>query len=51
MRNANEIQNEFTVLDQHDNRQLLKTIDIHQGKETLGVYLSPDGNNDDDNKY
>ena len=50
MRKAEDIQTEFTVLDQHDIRQSLKTIDIHQGKETLGVYLSPDGNNDNTTK-
>ena len=50
MRKAEDIQTEFTVLDQHDIRQSLKTIDIHQGKETLGVYLSPNGNNDNATK-
>ena len=37
----------ITVKDEHHQRQELQMIDSHVGKETLGVYLAPDGNCED----
>lgn len=37
----------FTVLDCNDVRKPLPSVNINKGKETLGVYLAPDGNNQD----
>ena len=42
-----EINQQFLVLDQHDTRTNLNTLAADVGKETLGVTLAPDGNNDD----
>ena len=45
-RTKDEINQEFTVIDHTGLRRELTKIEPHQGKETLGVILSPDGNND-----
>ena len=37
----------FTVLNQDDTPEDLTCYEAHQGKETLGVFLCPDRNNND----
>jgi hypothetical protein len=46
-RSPEEIDFAFTVRDHDDIRQPLPQFDASTGKETLGVILAPDGNNDD----
>ena len=41
-----EIDTTFTVLNQDDSREVLACYEPTDGKETLGVFLSPEGNND-----
>ena len=41
-----DIEEDLSVIDHNGTRQTLEKIDSHQGKETLGVILSPDGNNE-----
>ena len=41
-----DIEHNFTVKDDEENRQELISLDHDVGKETLGVYLAPDGNNE-----
>ena len=40
-----DIQHDFTVRDDQEIRQVLISLEHNEGKETLGVYLAPDGNN------
>ena len=40
-----EIEQTYSVLDKDNNSQLLQRYEAHIGKETLGVFLAPDGNN------
>ena len=40
-----EIEQTYSVLDKDTNSQLLQRYEAHIGKETLGVFLAPDGNN------
>ena len=42
---AEDIEHEFTVKDDRETRQPLSSLNPDVGKETLGVYLAPDGNN------
>ena len=39
-----EIDHEITVKNADEERKILQQIAAHKGKETLGVYLAPDGN-------
>ena len=36
----------FQVRDHKDDLKQMETMEVHEGKETLGVFLAPDGNND-----
>ena len=36
----------FKVRDHKNNLKQMDTMEVHEGKETLGVFLAPDGNND-----
>ena len=42
-----ETDTSFTVLNKDNIREELKCYEATVGKETLGVFLSPEGNNDD----
>ena len=42
---AEDIQHDFTVKDDEETQQPLTSLNYDEGKETLGVYLAPDGNN------
>ena len=40
-----EIDQQFTVLNKDDIPEVLQRCEAYTGKETLGVFLTPDGNN------
>ena len=45
-KNTNDIPQQFTVKDHSGQTSNLTKIEAHEGQETLGVFLAPDGNNE-----
>ena len=42
---TDEINTIFHLYDDHDNLKIISKLEPHIGKETLGAFLAPDGNN------
>ena len=43
-RNKDDIHGDYYLFDKNKRKEVLKRLDVSEALETLGVYLSPDGN-------